>query len=67
MSESALKKCKMVCKDFSNVVLSGRDLESLKFSEEFDVIICDFVMAHMENPKLVVENFFKALKRGALF
>ncbi|MBI2597845.1 MAG: class I SAM-dependent methyltransferase [Candidatus Diapherotrites archaeon] len=65
VSNSALEKCKKNCRNYKNFHLEEQDLENLKFAKNsFDIIICDFVMAHMENPEKIVQNFYRILKKN---
>ncbi|MFH1586683.1 MAG: methyltransferase domain-containing protein [Candidatus Diapherotrites archaeon] len=65
VSDSALRKCEKNCSDFPDVRLKKMSLEKLDLKEgEFDVVACDFVTAHLENPGKVIENFYRVLKKG---
>jgi len=64
LSQSALDRCKKNCEGL-NVKLEKQDLEKMDFKDgSFDVIICDFVTAHMENPQKVMDEFHRLLKKG---
>jgi len=63
-SEEALKKAERVCRDYKNTKVKRLDLLKLDSNREFDAVICDYVMVHMEEPERIVEKLCRALKRG---
>ncbi|MBI4210268.1 MAG: class I SAM-dependent methyltransferase [Candidatus Diapherotrites archaeon] len=66
MSQSALDKCRQNCKGL-DVKLEKQNLEKMAFPDNsFDIIICDFVTAHMENPQAIMGEFHRLLKKGGL-
>ena len=64
LSQSALNKCRQNCKGL-NVKLEKQNIEKMDFRDNsFDIIICDFVTAHMENAQKVMAEFCRVLKKG---
>ncbi len=65
ISESALERCRKNCAGFNNVKLEKRSIEKTGFENgSFDVLVCDFVTAHMEKPEMVMKEFFRILRKG---
>lgn len=60
------------CNDFygrigaANVRFEMADLTELTFESNFDLVLCVDVMEHIEPDRLVLANFYKALKTGGM-
>jgi len=63
-SYEAVKKSREILKEYKKVVIEKQDLYKLNFKGEFDAVICDYILVHMENPKLILQNFHNSLKEG---
>lgn len=50
----------------SNVRFEVADLTQLNFEKAFDLVLCVDVMEHIEEDRKVLQNYFKALKRGGM-
>ena len=65
-SETAIALAQRVARLHRNVKVVTTDLRSLSLIEEFDAIVCDYVMVHLEEPDLVIANFARALRDGGI-
>lgn len=45
----------------------NENLETIKFDKEFDLITCWDYLDHVLNPRIVIQNLSKYLKKGGLF
>ena len=66
VSSLAIKKCKKIFDNYSNVHLQQGLLEEIDYyfkPSNFDVIICDFVLAHIKQTKKVIDCFYGLVKK----
>ncbi|AJF59731.1 MAG: SAM-dependent methyltransferase [archaeon GW2011_AR10] len=65
ISGLALKKAEELCRNYPNAEFKKEPLEKPSFKREsFDVIVCDFVTAHLKEIELITNNFHKLLKKN---
>lgn len=50
--------------NINNIVFYEKDLKDLRAREEFDFIFCIHVLEHIPDNKVVLQNFYTALKQG---
>lgn len=66
VSKEAIKKAERVKSKFPDINLKIGSIEEMDFQNEFDAIICDFVLVHIPEIEKAVDNFYKALKENGL-
>ena len=65
INKFALEKRKNIVKDLDKIILGDLRFVDLK-KEEYDIIYSSYVLEHIQNAKMVVDNFAKWLKPGGL-
>ncbi len=65
ISQEACPRAKRVVKQYPQTKVICQDLTDLNGADEYDAIICDYVMVHLQDGKKVIENFHRALGRNA--
>lgn len=63
-SKEACQRAQRVAKRYPKTRVIQHDLRDLNSKNEFDAIICDYVLVHLENGRDIIQNFFRALKNG---
>ncbi len=51
---------------YNNVNFEVADLTKIRYTQEFDLVVCVDVMEHIEQDELVLGNYFNALKPGGM-
>ena len=62
-SDQALKRVKNVHND---ITVLNADIRRLDYVEEFDVVLCDYFLMHMEDQKEIITKFYNLLKSDGL-
>lgn len=63
-STEACKLAERVVSQYPATKIICQDLSKLEGNVKYDAIICDSVMVHLPNGQQIIDNFYKALKKG---
>ncbi len=63
-SEEGIRRAHRVSREYPNAEAVQGDLRELNYKDEFDAVICDYVMVHLEDAGKVLRNLFDSLKPG---
>jgi SAM-dependent methyltransferase len=68
VKEEQIEDCNQFFKRIGakNVRFEVADLTKLNFNQRFDLVLCVDVMEHIEEDRLVLSNYFNALKPGGM-